>query len=1731
MRKSNIFIYLAMLILVASCVKEDTLDKALGKKSGGGADIIVGSQAFSFVPSSYDFGQIANGGHDFKLFTITNTSAGQVYISSITASAGAFTLNSHNCPLSPASLAKNASCSATIDFDPTTFGDQQGILSISFGINVTSDSKYSASASMEGESMPPLVFSGLNSIDTVTATSMRLNWFDAIGEISYKIYMIDGFGNQIFIGGAPSNATSYIVNSLSPGTSYKFRVRGVDANSIEDANMVDISQATDAPGTFNAITGFSVNENATNTSAALVCSDGANTPVFNITNQTDADANCSIGAGPVATCTPNYKVGHSNWSSNIDVTCSINGLNIVNTFTLSVTDVNQPPVLTNMTNLSCDTKSACGSWNANDGGDDQDADGDTLLYSCEFVGGNFLVPTNCTSLPADSFSFGTSTGVINFTPSLAAAVNGLQTIYTVTITGDDQQGIPLTDSDSFDYIVNPTIPVLNAITSLSYPGGAVKVGSAMPTVDINNITGGNSNDDSITSYTCKYDKVIDSSVLSIDNCGGYLAEVLSLNPIGYFRLDEVSGNVLDTSTSGAIGIPNGTPVYSSNGPITSGGLNKSVDFNSDFFSFGNYFSFEYNEPFSMGAWIKTTSNNSQIIMVHQDETLNYQGYNMFIDSNGYIRFLFRDSIPTELYKRTTVALDDGIWHFVVITYDGSLNIANLKMYVDGSEAATAVLGSSLNGANTTVPTGKSFGIGDRPIGASADFIGNIDEVMIFDKVLTATEINNLYTSATSSLNNLSGNVEFNPTTGQLDWTPGPGSYGNYEIKITATNDAGSTDEIFTVAVQQDYETSKLIGDYNADFVDYIGPASNPTIPWRDLSSGGNDGTLNGVASNSWTGTGVAGNLYRLIFNGAGSVDYGPILSGQTKLGISSWFSSLNPTQEKGTLFSNGNSGSNDGFTLMQDRYSDGIGLMFGQYNTDYASIVLADNPRHYWKLNDVSGTFVDSGTAGTAPGTQTGGVSYNLPGPIFGENSKAAGFDGANDKITFGAIGSDPITTMTAEAWFYADRTSTNGRIGILGSWVGGQRTFLLYCYSGHTRAVFSADGTASSLLLQGSSLKLNDWNHIGITYNSANGDAELFHNGELVATGSIGSSTPLTNTSYPHSAGHWTSSYGKGRIAHIAYYETIKPASMFKNHYQKGRPDLIPNNNVAKFPASAVMQDNPVAYWRLGENSGDTIYDYSGYGNNGKIKGGVTLLQPGGLSPINDPDFAASFDGNPNTGVEIPLDSNNTKLHFNDDDGFSIEARIKLNANNITQYIVSQYAGAATGGMIFYIANTGDLRLWTSNGGGTFWCGAGTSLATGLWYHVAAVFNRYSISLYVNGQFMAKCDSVNGYNIVASPNPTMAIGMNPNDNTLANVNGVIDEVAIYDKALTIDRIKAHYNEASYNYCTSPIDLAVNDTVNYSMTFDGVESRLYKGNRLECAMRPGISYDDSIDLISGMNTDSSDGLIANMFHTMIYGTSDNSTALDAAGVDKNYYATVDKYKGLPTKFSGLKLWLRADALTTAVDGDYISTWNDLSENSNDALNTVSNTVRPRFAKRAANGQPALYFDGDDYLRIPDVIVGGSTNRTVFIVQRPEVISSTTSFMSMGDVSNGNGGRFQITSEYGMRCSSCNRIFNQPGDLNKIDILSMNLNGTLASNLSAFKNGLLLGVSSTTDLTLNTNGNTYIGSDNTSDAPTSLYNGFLSEIIVFEGSLSASDQEAVECYLADKYNITLSHTCN
>lgn len=149
---------------------------------------------------------------------------------------------------------------------------------------------------------------------------------------------------------------------------------------------------------------------------------------------------------------------------------------------------------------------------------------------------------------------------------------------------------------------------------------------------------------------------------------------------------------------------------------------------------------------TMGAWVKAfslgTSNPGQTgmgkVLSHDnggfDRTvgLDFRG-----DDAGTNFAAFNDaSNPGGSYGVIDMPgeVDLNVWNLITVTYDGSF----ARLYVDGAEVATGTDGTDTGIANLFIGANPGF---------NEDWDGLIDDVFVYDRALSSTEIEDIYAPA------------------------------------------------------------------------------------------------------------------------------------------------------------------------------------------------------------------------------------------------------------------------------------------------------------------------------------------------------------------------------------------------------------------------------------------------------------------------------------------------------------------------------------------------------------------------------------------------------------------------------------------------------------------------------------------------------------------------------------------------------------------------------------------------------------------------------------------------------------------------------------------------------------------------------------------------------------------------------------------------------------------------
>jgi len=152
----------------------------------------------------------------------------------------------------------------------------------------------------------------------------------------------------------------------------------------------------------------------------------------------------------------------------------------------------------------------------------------------------------------------------------------------------------------------------------------------------------------------------------------------------------------------------------------------------------------------MCAWIQTSDTGLYSIASKQlPSGSNWKGYNLF--ANGYgagtIGGAIGNSFPSNALEEYTgsTSINNGSWHHVVMSYDGSSAPSGLKLYLDNSEISTTTQYNTLTSCITST---ASFYIGNRGNNDS-HLTGKLDEIRVLSVTCSAALISTVYNNTNS----------------------------------------------------------------------------------------------------------------------------------------------------------------------------------------------------------------------------------------------------------------------------------------------------------------------------------------------------------------------------------------------------------------------------------------------------------------------------------------------------------------------------------------------------------------------------------------------------------------------------------------------------------------------------------------------------------------------------------------------------------------------------------------------------------------------------------------------------------------------------------------------------------------------------------------------------------------------------------------------------------------------
>jgi hypothetical protein len=231
-----------------------------------------------------------------------------------------------------------------------------------------------------------------------------------------------------------------------------------------------------------------------------------------------------------------------------------------------------------------------------------------------------------------------------------------------------------------------------------------------------------------------------SSANSFQARDGYYSTVISLSPQSYWRLGEASGaSAVDTQ-----GLLNGT--YSG---VTSYGTTAPLSHDSDTavtctsgttcFTTADNAAFHNTGAQSIALWLKPSvapqASNARVFAKYDGTNITY--FVAYNGTSGQMRYIV-DVNSRVTAISTTLLTNTNAWYFIAGTWDGS----TARIYINGAQEGTAG-GTGPVKQNAVGFTGMATTAGTP--GAK----GSLDDVAVWNRVLTPTEISTLYTRGTT----------------------------------------------------------------------------------------------------------------------------------------------------------------------------------------------------------------------------------------------------------------------------------------------------------------------------------------------------------------------------------------------------------------------------------------------------------------------------------------------------------------------------------------------------------------------------------------------------------------------------------------------------------------------------------------------------------------------------------------------------------------------------------------------------------------------------------------------------------------------------------------------------------------------------------------------------------------------------------------------------------------------
>ena len=614
----------------------------------------------------------------------------------------------------------------------------------------------------------------------------------------------------------------------------------------------------------------------------------------------------------------------------------------------------------------------------------------------------------------------------------------------------------------------------------------------------------------------------------------------------------------------------------------------------------------------------------------------------------------------------------------------------------------------------------------------------------------------------------------------------------------------------------------------------------------------------------------------------------------------------------------------------------------------------------YWSFDDESGTVATDHSGNGNDGTLQGDPTWTN-----GKKGGALDFDGSDDYVDL-ATQIPNQTNGTYSAWI---KYSGSGNSAVFGT-SGGNPSYIFLFFNADN--IFVGDNASSQVSWPFSPADFTDtWKLLTLVKSGST--LTLYVDGVSQGSRSMTNITPVDYIGTGQTGGG--DYHFNGQIDDLRIYNRALTSTDIQALYNSGTAQR-----------KTVSETNLIGHWTFDDASGDTATDSSGNNNTGTLQGDTTWTN-------GKKGTALSFDGDEDY---VELSDSGFKAS---DTAITITAWVKPESIGVYRKILEHNLNSC---FLFDVNINGNPRFNVCTHDDSV---EDTSTVLQDWTHLAGVATENGqVALYVNGELVGTTVTTTFSEISTSG---IAIGSDRRG-TLSEFDGAIDDVRIYNTALSPEEIKTLYNETHITINSSQNNKLTDGLVGL-WSFDGPDIAITQGGG-------GADYTVSGAGDSAFNGDYYE-----------YGTNEGHPTyrLDdghwiSNSFDEWYLALDEEVSMCPGYYSVddtiTGTWDTicssgpAPTVTAGGGGDSSATAYDRSGNSNDG--TLTGDPTP---DRGIIGQ-ALRFDGsDDYVDLSAYPTNGSLDKEVTLAAWIKTGSGGVIFGKRNDWTTANDFTFDIVS--------------------------------------------------------------------------------------------------------------------